>query len=165
MWDAYLLKAAMYFFFLTFKKLGIPGNCFLFLSNYLWHKIQAFELTWQQHFFFLNVKLDLYNVMPMLKQHAIHGNSPCFLLREINLGDFFVKRPRQWFSNFAINKNTASKQKNNFSMVMAQPWRQLPGAEPGRMSWVPAWTAEWVPSHMTGPWIKSKKNQQWRHPK
>jgi len=63
-------------------------------------------------FFFLNVKLDLYNVMPMLKQHAIHGNSPFFLLRKINLSDFFVKRPRQWFSNFYVNKNKANKQTN-----------------------------------------------------
>lgn len=50
--------------------------------------------------------------MPMLKQHAIHGNSPFFLLRKINLSDFFVKRPRQWFSNFYVNKNKANKQTN-----------------------------------------------------
>ena len=74
--------------------------------------------------------------MPMLKQHAIHGNSPCFLLREINLGDFFVKRPRQWFSNFAINKNTASKQKNKpeykfFVLLQSLPSLQI------------AWALEW----------------------
>lgn len=66
--------------------------------------------------------------MPMLKQHAIHGISPFLLLRKINLSDFLMKRPRQWFLNLHINKKQSKQTKNNLSMVMVQPCSQHSGS-------------------------------------